>query len=269
MSLTRLLKDKDVKDKFAQEFPMPKFHLAGELIAVPKTNHYSLVGTAFDYLMRFYLKRINPSAITQKWIAEGVVDLVGDKKTRNKIKEILTTAKKIHAKYLETGEMNDEVVRYCLLLAQLDPIYRAGFIDPNIGVVDRGDIEDLRNLIKLVNPTEFQSKNCILNPTFGDASFLVGGADMDVLLGDTLIDIKTTKFLELKRDHFNQIIGYYILFLLGGIDNAPKIKKIESIGIYYSRHGLLYKVPIKEVVKSCDLQEFIKWFKKRAKQSFL
>lgn len=268
MSLTSLLKNKDVKEKFAQEFPMPKFHIVGELIASPKTKHYSLVGTAFDYLMRFYLKRINSSAITQEWVAESVVDLVDDKKTLKKIQEILTNAKKMYAEYLETGKMNDEVIKSSLLLAQLDPIYRAGVIDPNIGVIDPGDIDDLKNLIKLVNPTEFRCKNCMLNPTFGEASTLVGSADMDVLLDGTLIDIKTTKFLELNRDHFNQIIGYYILFLIGGIDNAPKNTKVEFIGIYYSRHGLLYKVAIKEVIKNCDLQKFIKWFKKRAEQEF-
>jgi len=269
MSLIKLLKNKDVKEKFAKEFPMPRFNLVGELIAQPKTNHYSLVGTAFDYLMRFYLKKINPSATTQEWVAESVVDLVDDKKTLEKIKKILSNAKKIYGKYLETGEMDEEVIKSCLLLAQLDPIYRAGVIDPNIGVVDSGDIEDMKNLIKLVKPTEFLCKKCcMLNPTFGEASTLVGGADMDILLDDTLIDIKTTKFLELKRSHFNQIIGYYILFLISGIDNAQKNTKVEFIGIYYSRHGLLYKIAINEVIKNCDIQKFIMWFKKRAKQDF-
>ena len=269
MSLTSLLKNKDVKEKFAQEFPMPKFHLTGAMVAQPITTHYSLVGTAFDYLMRFHLKRINPNAITQEWVAESVVKLVQDKNILKKVKEILTNAKETYSEYLQKGEMNDETIKTCLLLAQLDPIYRAGVIDPNIGNIESGDIEDLKNLLKLVKPQDFISKQiCMLNPTFGEASDLVSGADMDLLLDATLIDIKTTKFLELNRDHLNQIIGYYILSLIGGIDNAPKNMNIEFIGIYYSRHGLLFRISVKEITAKTDLKKFISWFKKRAEQEF-
>lgn len=269
MSLTSLLRIKDVKEKFAQEFSMPRFQLTGNVLAEPQTKHYPHVGTAFDYLMRFYLKRINPDAVTKEWVAESVINLVDDKKILKKIKEILEKSKINYQEYLKTGNLNDEIIECCLLLAQLDPIYRAGVIDQNIGIIDKEDLLDLKNLVKLVNKDEFISKKvCMLNPTFGEASLLVGGADMDLLLDSTLIDIKTTKFLELNRDHLNQIIGYYVLYLIGGIDNAPKGTQIDSIGIYYSRHGLLWKIPIKEAISNCDLKKFIVWFKKRAKQEF-
>ena len=269
MSLTSFIKNKDVKEKFVQEFPMPKFQLVGELKAPPKTKHYSLVGTAFDYLMRFYLKRINPLAVTQEWVAELSILFVANKKTRKKINEILRYAKRIYENYLKKEKMNEDVIKSCLLLAQLDLIYRAGYIVPNIGVVDLGDIQDMKNLIELVQSKCFLSKkNCLLNPTFGKASNLVGGADMDILLDDTLIDIKTTKFLKFKRDYFNQLVGYYTLFLIGGIDGAPKNTTVGFIGIYYSRHGILYKIAIDEVVKNCNLQEFIEWFEQRAEQEF-
>ena len=272
MSLTSFLKYKDVKEKFKQEFPMPKFNLSGDLLAAPKTNHYIRVGIAFDYLMRFYLKRINRNAITQVWVAEVAcayaIKLINDDKILKKIINILKDSKKIYSEYLKTGEMNHEVIKTCLLLAPLDLFRRGLFIDPYIGTTNPRDIEDLKDLIKLVNPKEFKSRKiCMLNPTFGKASTLVGGADMDLLLDNALIDIKTTKFLKLKRDYLNQLIGYYILFLIGGIDDAPPKAKVEFIGVYYSRHGLLYKIPIREVVGKCDLQKFILWFKKRAKQA--
>ncbi len=267
MSLTSLLKSEDVKEKFTIEFPMPNFTLTGHMIASPKTNHYALVGTAFDYLMRFYLKRINPEAITQNWIAES--SDVSDKKIMKNIIRILNISKKTYSDYLGNGEINDEVIRSCLLLAQLDSIYREGLIAPDMGIIDNRDIDDLKNLIRLVNYEVFRCKQlCMLNPTFGEASLLVGGADMDLLIDNTLIDIKTTKFLELKRDHLNQILGYYLLSLIGGIDNAPKNIKIDFVGIYYSRYGLLYRIDIAEIMAKCDLNKFIIWFKKRAKQEF-
>ncbi|MCK4824348.1 hypothetical protein KA005_51830, partial [bacterium] len=194
--------------------------------------------------------------------------LINDDKILKKIINILKDSKKIYSEYLKTGEMNDEVIKTCLLLAPLDLFRRGLFIDPYIGTTNPRDIEDLKDLIKLVNPKEFKSRKiCMLNPTFGKASTLVGGADMDLLLDNALIDIKTTKFLKLKRDYLNQLIGYYILFLIGGIDDAPPKAKVEFIGVYYSRHGLLYKIPIREVVGKCELQKFILWFKKRAKQA--
>lgn len=48
MSLTSFLKNKDVKDKFSQEFPIPEFTIKKEILAPPLTNHFALVGTAFD-----------------------------------------------------------------------------------------------------------------------------------------------------------------------------------------------------------------------------
>ena len=50
----------------------------------------------------------------------------------------------------------------------------------------------------------FKSEKCYLNPTFGDASNLVGGADADIILDDMLIDIKTTKAISFTQEHYNQ-----------------------------------------------------------------
>ena len=76
MSLTSFLKNKDVKDAFKQGFKKPRLKLQGELLALPLTNHYGLVGTAFDYLLRFYIKRLNPNAIEQSWVSEVSLHLL-------------------------------------------------------------------------------------------------------------------------------------------------------------------------------------------------
>jgi hypothetical protein len=73
MSLTSFLERKDVRERFRQEFDMPGMKTKRELLAPPLSNRYSLVGTAFDYLARFYVKRLNPDAITKAWIAEIVL----------------------------------------------------------------------------------------------------------------------------------------------------------------------------------------------------
>jgi len=73
MSLTSFLERKDVRERFRQEFDMPRMKTKRELLAPPLSNRYSLVGTAFDYLARFYVKRLNPDAITKAWIAERAI----------------------------------------------------------------------------------------------------------------------------------------------------------------------------------------------------
>jgi hypothetical protein len=268
MSLTSFLGIEDVKQRFTQEFPIPKFNVNGEIIAPPITKHYALVGTAFDYLLRFYLKKIYPNSITKYWVAEMAGELV-DGETKLLVNEILLEARITYDYYLKTSKFNDLILETCIKLAQLDPIYRAGYLDPNLGTVDPEDMQDLSNLLKSVKEQDFKCNGlCMLNPTFGHASRLVGGADMDILLDDTLIDVKTIKNLELKRPNFNQLIGYYILYLIGGIDNAPNKVEINNIAIYYSRYALLYKMPIKDIISKCDLDMFIKWFTQRAKQEF-
>ena len=212
MSLTSFIKEPDVRKKFAETFPFPKINLDAEMKAPPITKHYSLVGTAFDYLLRFYIKRNNPSAKTSEWVAEIALSRIRDKNLKTKLTNTVKNAKLIYQKYLKDGTLTDDVLKIAILLAKIDPIYRASYIDPNIDVVDDGDIRDLRNLINLVDKKSFTSKKiCLLNPTFGKASGLVGGADADIILDNQIIDMKTTKFLKLKEQDFHQLIGYYIL----------------------------------------------------------
>ena len=89
-----------------------------------------------------------------------------------------------------------------------------------------------------------------LNPVFGYGSRLVGGADADMIIDGTLIDIKTTKDPTFKEDYYYQLVGYYILSLLGRIDTSYWKSRnnaaVHRIGIYFSRHGVLHTFPTKQ-----------------------
>lgn len=271
MSLTSFIKEPDVRKKFTEIFPLPKIDLKGELKAPPITKNYSLVGTAFDYLLRVYIKKHNPKAKTSEWIAEIAIQCVKDEVLKNKLKKTVDNAKKVYEKYLKDGILSDDVLRIAILLAKIDPIYRAGYTDPNIDVVDEGDIQDLRNLINLVDENSFTAnKICLLNPTFDKASDLVGGADADIVIDNQIIDLKTTKFLQLKEQDFHQLIGYYILSLLGGIDGYEGNLDIQTISIYFCRHGIFLPLMVpsenSSIIQISDakFKAFIKWFVERA-----
>jgi hypothetical protein len=114
-------------------------------------------------------------------VAEIAVErLVDDTTLFSRGEGIVSRARRDLANYLKTGEMCDALVESALLLATLDPIYRAGVGHEMIGLVDRDDLQDLRSLIAAVDQNLFTAQRlCLLNPTFGRASRLVAGADAD------------------------------------------------------------------------------------------
>lgn len=277
MSLTSFIKIPEVKALFQKEFPLSKTVLQGEMKAAPVTKNYPLVGTAFDYLFRFYLERENPKCVTKQWVAENSLALLeqtiddhGKKAPKemiaasNKMTSYLQDAKDTHKEYLKSGNLDDDLIKSSIILAQMDVLYRSGIIPPSLGQVESGDIQDLRNLISLVKPEIFKAKNvCFLNPTFGYGSQLVGGADADLIVDDVLVDLKTTKFLSFTQEHYNQLIGYYILSKLGKINESEDIP-ISKIGIYFSRHGILHTISAREIEEHPNFTKFVDVFEKLA-----
>jgi len=295
MSLTSFVRNnKDVRERFKQEFPSPKFSVQKPLLAPPLTKHYILMGTAFDYLLRFYLKRLNPQAVESRWVAEHslrtvfefkegfILDLTTGKMCPDevtdkadlalfrKIECILSEARSRYQVYLKTGKITNILLTSVILLANLDIIFRIDRFEDyvELDTVSDEDIKDLTNLIKIVTPKFFKAKKvCVLNSTFGEASKLVGGADADLIIDDTLIDIKTTKKLELPRKYFDQLIGYYCLYKIGGINGLPKDCEIKNFAVYFSRHAYLHLIPVKDCIGQVNFQKFLKWFKERAEES--
>ena len=271
MSLTSFIEKPDVKKKFKETFPLPKIKLNAELKAPPKTENHALVGTAFDYLLRFYIKKRNPSAITRKWIAELALDRVSDEKLRGKLEKTIKRANATYERYLKDGILSDAVAAACLRLAKIDQIYRSGR-GTHLDAVDRRDIQDLRKLIRIADENLFASeKICLLNPNFGDASVLVGGADADVVIDNQIIDLKTTKSLTLKQKDFHQLIGYYILSKIGAFNGRENLD-IKTLSIYFCRHGVLLPLTAPSAnsqsipISDSKLKKFIDWFVKRASQ---
>lgn len=263
-----MLKRSAIKERFKKEFSFTAPKLSGTLKAKPITANDQLIGTAFDYLLRFYLQQKNPNCITRKWVAESSVlrmDKIGKKDgDSKKMKQLLKESKKTHADFLSDGKLDDKIIKTAIILGQMDMFKRIGKLHPDLGTVEEGDIEDLRNLISIVEPKLFISKkHCFLNPTFGSGSVWVGGADADLIVDDMLIDIKTTKHLSFTRDNFNQLIGYYVLSKLGKV-NGLKYIQISKLGIYFSRYGILHTISTEQIENHKNFPKFVRWFKKSA-----
>jgi len=268
MSLTRFIKEKEIRDKFNEVFLKPSAKLNGEMKAPPLTKNYPLVGTAFDYLFRFYIKAHNPTAKTHQWVAESALKkmkIFEFNDLYNISEKLIDNTKRVYYDYLQTKKLTDKVLESTIHLAQIDPFFRAGVIDKNLGYANPLDVQDLKNLISLVDINKFNPKKILLlNPEFGIASDLVGGADADFIVDNNLIDIKTTMKPDLKKEDYRQIIGYYILSVIGGIDDAPKDHQLNQISIYSSRYGEMMSFNIPENLD----QDFLNWFKEKALKSY-
>lgn len=270
MSLTLFIKnDKELRDKIKSTFLCPKLDKSMMLLAEPLTKRYGLVGTAFDYIFRFYLERLNNSNNTSKiWVAEQAIERLKFHKEKYEIGiKIINSVKEHRKEFIKTGELSKELIRQTLRMSYLDPVFRAGQGVEYIGTdADIEDVNDIENLFLLVKESMFKAENiCILNPTFGQASRYVGGADADIIIDNKLIDIKTTKKLEFTLNYFCQIIGYLILHRISGIDGEKEKIEINQLGVYYSRFGYLFLFNVEDIVDSNSLQEFTTWFENKIK----
>ena len=266
MSLTRVLERVDIKAKFKELFNKPRFNYSKEVKLVPLTTQYGLIGTAFDYLARFYIEKVNKGKVAvkdKKWVAEVYIDksiLLPpiERKLRNIVKE----AKKKKSKYLKSGEMTDKLIESSILLAKIDIIHRSGYpMEDNFDEIDSKDVTDLKNLFGSFTQHNWTAKDkCFLNPTFGEASLMVGGADADLIIDDVLVDFKTVKAAGMKRTDFNQLMGYYLLNEIGGITNYDGEHQINKIGVYSSRFSELITIDIDDIFDRKKLPEIKGWF---------
>ena len=177
MSFTSLLNIPQVRTIFKETFPVKGISAkpTGVIKAPPITKRYALVGTAFDYLLRFFIEKTN-NCITQKWICESFMEQYikmpifyhptnpSEQFSRKEADKIETSilesatsaiinAKSLHHTYIHGDNLDDKLIKSCIILARIDGYARIGMMNYSFNTnVDDGDIQDLRNLISLVTP---------------------------------------------------------------------------------------------------------------------
>lgn len=268
MSLTSLLDgNAALRAKLREEFRKPDFRVKTTIKASPLTEYYGTVGRAFDYLFRFYIEKLNPGTKASGWVAEeGLACLGRDELEFPKAIEVFEEARRRYDKFIRSAHQQPtrEMAEAAVMLAHLELIYRDGVVDPMMfKETPKAILDDLEAMIALVRPNDFRANNlCVLNPTFGAGSALVHGADADLLIDNTLIDLKTNKHLEFDPTIFNQLVGYYVLSRIGGIPECPE-SQIEVLAVYFARFGVLHKIRIEECITKDRISVVVDWFKKR------
>jgi hypothetical protein len=295
MTLTSFIKLPEVSIKIKIIHPKISRIIPAYIKVKPRSNHYMLVGTAFDYMLRFEIKRLAHHVNGEEWIAEHALERINKKNdsgtyqndylffsepddylppdiVARRVKKILKDSKSKIAWYcglkVPTHSEQEKIARCAILLAKLDMVYRSSRLDPKFEEADQADIQDLIDMISIVPIQSLINHNAILlNPNFGESSLLVGGADTDLIIDDLLIDIKTTIKSGISTDNLNQLLGYYILTRNQHHIN-PNYPVINKLGIYFSRHGYLWTIDANLWTNNSEFQEIEKWFVEKANEIY-
>jgi hypothetical protein len=294
MSLTSFLGMPEVVAKIKPLRPRLPRKIAAPLRAEPQSKRYPMIGTAFDYLLRFELQRRAPHAVGERWIAEEAPDMLWKQNEKGGggfdlltgaepdlyippqevgrlARQIVEEAKAAVAAYLKAkapeAAQQAELAAHAIRLAKLDEVSRSLRLDPRFREADPEDVQDLLTLLSIVPfDSLLHSKVMLLNPSFGETSVLLGGADTDLITGDLLVDFKTTKASEMPVAHLDQLLGYYLL-ARHRRRSDPTFPVINRLALYFARHGFLW---VQEATTWTDHPQFLEveeWFFKRAKEA--
>jgi hypothetical protein len=307
MSLKSFLKLPEVVAKVKLLRPRLPRKIPARLRAEARSKRYTMVGTAFDYLMRFELQRRAPHAVSECWVAErapgilwkadkgvvsfmqlckddrGVVSImtgpdpgIGDeelaKEMAERARRVVEKAKSAVAAYLKskspTPPEQASLAGHAIRLAKLDELCRARQFNPAFEEANAEDVEDLLALLSIVPfPSLIHPQIMLLNPIFGEASSLVGGADTDLITGDMLADFKTTKASEMSEVDLDQLFGYYLLARRHRQSDRT-FPVINRLALYICRHAFLWVQDATTWTNHPLFSETEEWFFKHAKQVF-
>jgi hypothetical protein len=262
MSLTSFIERPRIKAAFASHATpqrTPQAVRGAPVLAPSSGKLQGIVGAAFDYLVRLHLVRVLRGSQVQLipervWAAEtGIARLprlpVLPKDARRWC--ALVEEARAEADAFVAGK--GELARLALAtqnLANAEVLLRRPehFDATFLPLPELAD--ELLRLIELFAQQDWITpvRLCILNPIFA-AHQSVGGADADIVLDASLIDLKVVGRLETKQELMIQLAGYAALNRMGGIalDEGVHDEPFESVAFYFARHGKLVSWTIEEM----------------------
>ncbi len=213
----------------------------------------SVIGTAFDYAVRFELELRSSGIATSSWAAEDALYhlerglIIEGEEHLPRLRKRVRNARIFHRKHLKRQRPNDawmfRLSRHALRLARIDPLLRGGRGGDKALEQDDAAAPEIVEMLKLVPFERWAAeKPLLLNPTFGEASRAIGGADCDLIVGNRLIELKTLKDATLERVTIRELTVYLMLAEAARAAGEP-FPKIEYVGVYFARHGHYWEMP--------------------------
>jgi len=240
----------------------------------PGHTAYSTIGTAIDRRIRLYFpgaaaeeadeRRVTVQGAYLLWEMQGWE--FGSLSGFFEALEQFGSRIEPGARLVDADE--DTLCRFVVNLAWFDQSFRGGpkilensplmqcdrpSVDNLLEVVPIEWVEDLRVLSRmfLYAAGDRLHQPCRIGPTF-EGSRDVGGADADVILGTSLIDVKTTVDPKVARDCLWQILGYALL-------DYSDVYGLNAAGFYFARQGRFVEWPLAELARDCSGDAVESW----------
>lgn len=226
---------------------------------------WGAAGTAFDYRIRLLLATQDPA---------GFIAAAGARNLARRWRQLSPTAawtelvqaiadlqsEPSRAREPVANPESTTVARLSGLLALYEQLYRVpdayltshplllagpdARLEEHLALVDGRLVNDVAALTALFTESQpdlaGRHQHVVSNPIF-DRSNDLDGADADVIVDGTLLELKTVKNPVLNKITVWQILGYLLA------DTTDR-HLIREVGWYFSRHGYLWRLPAEELL---------------------
>lgn len=258
ISLSGFLCEPETLSLINANFCNPIKRTGAKLLVEPakgKGVDFGAVGTAYDYWFRCALKKNDPELHTTFLGYRECVLRYGHSP---KVKKLLKQHTKSFSDFSKGALSSmDSLLEACLFIAKFETEFRSGYPVETFDVKPQ-NIEELGRITSSTKLNLFQTKEVVINPVFGiQGSKLVIGADGDIVVGNVLIDLKTSSQITLK-DNLRQLIGYWVLNSLG---EAPI--DIQRLGVYYPRFNYFVDFSPSDLMTTDEQKTITSYFKKQ------
>lgn len=217
-----------------------------------------LIGTAFDYRLRYYFDVASPKELVA-W--EGLLSVGGPE--QDLLVDFFASLTNVLEQLQPVGRCLERkhealLARYCIVLALLEQMFRAPIqsfsasplfkpfpkrsIPELLAIAEDHWVDDICSLSWAFYEEhgDLLILPAILNPKF-DGSRDVGGADADLILEGCLIDIKTTINPKLTTKTLYQLLSYALL-------DYTDHYQIREVAIYFARQRELVQWPLEDLI---------------------
>lgn len=280
IGVTKFISKSEIRNRIRRDFPNPGTDVEGEIRVAHNSYEHSLLGQAFDYLIRIWLETncetvhdphtdlhrfstdwttsmdYTPSRYADSYEPEKARDYTIDEE--DEYDKALERARKKHEHYNKTGMNINDAIDASLVYSGLD--HNVGFDD---GTLEANSFEEevvteLQDLFHVLREQDALLKqSVIISPVFGERSFILEG-NADFIIDDTLIDVKVTEDPSFKPGYWRQLLAYYILNDIHRELQAAEVDsygsgvsypELSKVGIYFARYGELQMIDIENYLK--------------------
>lgn len=267
MSLTAILDQTPTRRALAPLIAKPEVPTRMPPLIEPGEFHRGTMGTAFELLFMAELRQKMPVAGEVMAPSYGL-DLLRSWAGSSLAREHWIEIKASYKRWADTLADPEHTLlplgpaaQAALGLARIASVYRAylwWLLRMQTDALSlcaespRHAVLELLGLLDLVPWDTFLERGPVfVNPHFGRGSKRLGGADADLVLGDAMIDIKTSARCSVGIEDVRQLVCYTLLANRYGLNGERRVR-ITRFGFYLARIGRLYLFDLRESVARED-----------------